>query len=392
MSDFLNTSYPSIAHLKQKAQQRIPKFAFDYLEGGCHDEIGLYRNQQDIQAVQLRSDLLKPFDSSDLSVELFGHRYSAPFGIAPVGLQGLMWPKSPEILGKTAAELNIPYVLSTVSSSSLERIADISEGKAWFQLYNPTDADIRKDLLARIKAAQYPVLMVTVDVPTFGFRPRDIKNGLSMPPKMSLSNILQMLSCPSWLWATAQAGKPQMETLLPYMPKNMPTDQLAQFMNKTVMGSVDVEGLKLIRDQWQGPLVVKGLINEHDVASAITLGADAVVISNHGARQLDVGESPVAPLQRISRQYGDQIKIFMDSGLQSGSSIASALACGADFTFLGRAFVYGVAALGKSGGTHTINSLTQQLQQTMNQLKCGTVAELPQHLVQGDATSIKAKR
>ena len=313
--------------------------------------------------------------------QLFGHKYSAPFGIAPVGLQGLMWPKSPEILAKAAAEKNIPYILSTVSSSSLERIAEVSEGKAWFQLYNPTDTDIRADLLKRITASQYQVLVVTVDVPTFGFRPRDIRNGLAMPPKMTLKNIIQMLSCPQWLMETALAGKPEMETLKPYMPKDMPTDQLAAFMNKTVMGRVDIDGLKPIRDQWKGPLVIKGLINELDVETAISLGADAVIISNHGARQLDAGESPVEPLKRISQQYGSKIKIFMDSGLRSGTNIAGALASGADFTFLGRPFVYGVGALGNKGGIHTINSLTLQLTQIMNQLGCNSIADLPKHLV-----------
>lgn len=381
MKDYFDTTLPDVASLKERASKRIPKFAFDYLEGGCHDEIGIQRNRQDIQNVQLRSQLLKPFDKSDMSVALFGHKYSAPFGIAPIGLQGLMWPKAPEILAKAAADLNVPYILSTVSSTSLERIAEVSEGKAWYQLYNPTDPTIREDLLNRIKHAGYKVLVVTVDVPTFGYRPRDMKNGLAMPPKMTLTNILQMLGCPRWLYETALAGKPEMQTLKPYMPKGMPTDQLAAFMNKTVMGRVDIDGLKPIRDFWQGPLVIKGLINQDDVASAISLGADAVVMSNHGARQLDVGESPVAPLQKASAKYAKDIKIFMDSGLRSGTNIVSALACGADFTFLGRPFVYGVGALGDKGGVHTINCLKTQLEQVMNQLGCATVADLPQFLV-----------
>jgi L-lactate dehydrogenase (cytochrome) len=381
MNNYFNHKYPDIADLKKKAKQRIPRFAFDYLEGGCMEERSVQRNRDEINAVQLRSTLLKPFSGSDQSVELFGHTYSAPFGIAPVGLQGLMWPKAPEILAKAAAEKNIPYVLSTVSSSSLERIAEVSEGHAWFQLYNPTDESIRKDLLSRIKAAHYPVLVVTVDVPTFGYRPRDIRNGLAMPPKMTLSNIMQMLSRPRWFYETALAGKPEMQTLKPYMPKDMPTDELAAFMNKTVMGRVDIEGLKPIRDMWQGPLVIKGLISEQDVKSAIELGADAVVISNHGGRQLDAGESPVKPLQTIASKYSKDIKIFMDSGLRSGTNIVSALASGADFTFLGRPFVYGVGALGDKGGIHTINALMMQVTQIMNQLGCEKVTDLPSFLV-----------
>ena len=381
MSNYFNHLYPDVADLKKKAKQRIPRFAFDYLEGGCMQEHGVKRNRDDINNVQLRSELLKPFAGSSQKVELFGHTYAAPFGIAPVGLQGLMWPKAPEILAKAAAEKNIPYVLSTVSSSSLEQIAEVSEGHAWFQLYNPTDEKIRLDLLNRIKAAHYPVLVVTVDVPTFGYRPRDIRNGLAMPPKMTLSNILQMLARPRWLYETALAGKPEMETLKPYMPKNMPTDELAAFMNKTVMGRVDLEGLKPIRDLWQGPLIIKGLINESDVQAAISLGADGVVMSNHGARQLDAGESPVKPLQTVTAKYSKDIKIFMDSGLRSGTNIVSALASGADFTFLGRPFVYGVGALGDKGGIHTINALMMQITQIMNQLGCASVSELPDFLV-----------
>ncbi|WP_163934086.1 alpha-hydroxy acid oxidase [Paraferrimonas sp. SM1919] len=381
MKDYFNNKYPEISDLKVAAKKRMPKFAYDYLIGGCMEDISLKRNRQAIESVQLRSQLLKPFDGTDLSVELFGHKYAAPFGIAPVGLQGLMWPKAPEILAKTAKEMNIPYVLSTVSSASLETIAEISEGHAWFQLYNPTDASIRKDLLNRIKAAGYKVLVVTVDVPTFGYRPRDIKNGLAMPPKMNLTNIAQMLANPTWLYETALAGKPEMQTLKPYMPKNMPTDELAAFMNKTVMGRVDIEGLKPLRDTWDGPLIVKGLINELDVKAAIELGADAVVMSNHGGRQLDAGEAPVKPLQQVSQKYGDQIKIMMDSGLRSGTNIAGALASGADFTFLGRPFVYGVGALGNKGGYHTINALSLQLTQIMTQLGCPNVASLKEYLV-----------
>lgn len=381
MSSFFDPNLPDSASLKRHAKKRIPKFAFDYLEGGCHEEIGLQRNRTEIQAIQLRSQLLKPFKGSDQRTELFGHIYNSPFGIAPIGLQGLMWPKAPEILAKAALELNIPYILSTVSSCSLERIAEISEGQAWFQLYNPSDSDIRANLLNRVVASGYKVLVVTVDVPTFGYRPRDMRNGLSMPPKMSVSNILQMLAKPRWLIETAIAGQPEMQTLKPYMPRNMPTDNLAAFMNKTVMGRVDIEGLKPIRDFWKGPLVIKGLINIEDVASAVELGADGVIMSNHGARQLDVGESPVQPLKNASDKYSSRIKIMMDSGLRSGQNIASALACGADFTFLGRTFVYGVGALGSRGGVHTINMLQTQLQQIMNQLGCGTVADLSDFLI-----------
>jgi L-lactate dehydrogenase (cytochrome) len=359
----------------------MPRFAYEYLQGGCIDEHGLDRNNQELIAVRLRSELLQPSVTVDTSVELFGHTYAAPFGIAPVGLQGLMWPRAPEILAKSAAQMNIPYVLSTVSSASLERIADISEGKAWYQLYNPTDKETRIDLINRLQASGYQNMMVTVDVPTFGYRVNDIKNGLSMPPKMSLSNIAQMALSPRWLLETAMAGEPKMQTLIPYMPPNMPTDQLAAFMNKTVMGAVDFEALKELRDLWPGKFIIKGVVNPNDVQKAVELGADGVVISNHGARQLDCGESSIAGLQAIRQDFQDKITLLFDSGVRSGTDIAAALASGADFTFLGRTFVYAVAALGEKGGEHAINMLLKQYTQVLSQLKCAHSSQLPNFLV-----------
>ncbi|OOE33854.1 alpha-hydroxy acid oxidase [Salinivibrio kushneri] len=380
---YYNPKYPDTPSLKRAAKRRIPAFAFDYLCGGCHDEIGVAHNAGAFEHVKLQSDLLAPTPEIDLSVELFGQRYAAPFGVAPVGLQGLMWPKAPEILAKAAYRAKLPYVLSTVSSASLETIAEISEGTAWYQLYNPTDAKIREDLMGRIKRAGYKVLVVTVDVPTFGYRPRDIKNGLAMPPKMNLRNILQMMKCPAWSWQTLLAGVPEMQTLKPYMPKNMPTSELANFMNNTVMGAVDFDSLKVIRDNWDGPLVLKGLVNPDDVKQAVALGADAVVLSNHGGRQLDVGESPLDTIQTIKRLYGDKIKLLMDSGVQSGGNVAQAMAMGADFTLLGRTFVYACGAVGHHGGEHAIDMLTQQMTQVMGQLKCPTPTQLPHFLKAG---------
>lgn len=243
--------------------------------------------------------------------------------------------------------------------------------------------ELRSELLKRVQAAGYKVLMVTVDVPTFGYRPKDIRNGLAMPPRMTLTNVAQMMSSPVWLTKTFLASKPEMQTLKRYLPKEGPVPELTNFMDTMVMGRTDVKGLKQIRELWKGHLVIKDLVSEADVASAVKLGADGVVISNHGARQLDAGEAPVKPLQAIAGKYSGTIKIMMDSGLRSGSNIASALANGADFTLLGRPFVYGVGALGKKGAYHTINMLYRQLSQTMNQLRCQNAAELRSCLVRG---------
>lgn len=377
-----DSRYPSVEDLRKKAKGRIPKFAFEYLDGGCNEDINLHKNTSEIREVELLPYYLNQHKESKLETKLFGHTYDAPFGIAPVGLQGLMWPNAPEILAKAAFEHNIPFILSTVSTSTIERISEITEGRAWFQLYHPKEASLRDDIIKRAAAAECPVLVILSDVPTFGFRPRDIRNGLAMPPKMSINNILQVLGKPNWAMQTLKQGQPNFETLKPYMPKNLDLRQLGKFMDHTFSGRLNEERIKPIRDLWKGKLVLKGVATEADVEKAIGLGIDGVIVSNHGGRQLDAGESTIKPLTRIAKTYGDQITVMMDSGMRSGPDIARTLASGAEFTFMGRSFMYGVSALGNKGGDHTISLLKTQLKQVMEQICCEDVRDFPKHLVQ----------
>jgi L-lactate dehydrogenase (cytochrome) len=381
MSLTFDTRYPSIDDLRKKAQQRIPKFAFEYLDGGCNEDVNLYRNTKDIREIQLKPQYLRNFNGASLKTKLFGIEYDAPFGIAPVGLQGLIWPNSPEILAKAAFEHNVPFILSTVTTSSIERISELTEGKAWFQLYHPSKAEVRDDIIKRAAAADCQVLVILCDVPTFGFRPRDIRNGLAMPPKMSINNILQVFGKPLWALNTLKYGQPNFESLKPYMPKGLDLKQLGKFMDETFSGRLNEERIKPIRDMWKGKLVLKGVANEVDAKEAIRLGIDGIIVSNHGGRQLDAGESSIKPLKTIAEKYGDQIDVMMDSGLRSGPDIARSIASGAKFTFMGRSFMYGTAALGKKGGDHTISLLKVQLQQIMEQLCCENVEDLPKHLI-----------
>ncbi|WP_405269641.1 alpha-hydroxy-acid oxidizing protein [Cellulophaga sp. Ld12] len=377
----INTAYPSVSDLRTKAQKKIPKFAFEYLDGGCNEDVNLHKNTSEIRKVELLPSYLSKHSGSSMKTELFGKTYDAPFGIAPVGLQGLMWPNAPEILAKAAFEHNVPFVLSTVSTSNIERIAEITEGNAWFQLYHPTENRLRDDLIKRAAEAECPVLVILCDVPTFGFRPRDIRNGLAMPPKMTLKNILQVLGKPHWALETLKHGQPNFETLKPYMPKNLDLKQLGKFMDQTFSGRLNEEKIKPIRDMWPGKLVLKGVANETDAEKAIQLGVDGLIVSNHGGRQLDAGESTIKPLSRIAEKYGDQITVMMDSGIRSGPDIARSMASGAAFTFMGRSFMYGVAALGKQGGDHTISLLKTELQQVMEQICCEDVMDFKKHLI-----------
>ena len=376
-----NPNYPTIADLRKKAKKRIPRFAFEYLDGGCNEEVNLKRNTREIREVQLRPDYLDNFNSASLKTELFGHVYDAPFGIAPVGLQGLMWPNASEILAKAAVEHNIPYVLSTVSTSSIERISEVSEGRAWFQLYHPVETSMRNDMLKRAEAAQCPVLVLLCDAPSFGFRAKEIRNGLSMPPKMSLNNILQIFGKPNWALQTLIHGQPSFEVLKPYMPKGLDLKQLGIFMDQTFSKRMTMEKIAPIRDLWKGKIVLKGVSSEADTEKAIQLGLDGIIVSNHGGRQLDAGESTIKPLTRIAEKYGHQIKVMMDSGLRSGPDIARTLASGSEFSFLGRSFMYGVAALGPKGGDHTIALLKTQLKQVMEQIGCENIKDFPKHLI-----------
>ena len=377
----IDTRYPSITDLRNKAQKKIPKFAFEYLDGGCNEDVNLRRNTSELREVQLQPQYLKNFNGSSLKTTLFGIEYDAPFGIAPVGLQGLMWPNSPEILAKAAFNHNIPFILSTVTTTSIERTSELTEGKSWFQLYHPTENRLRDDVIKRAAAAHCPVLVILCDVPTFGFRPRDIRNGLAMPPKMSIRNILQVLGRPGWAYNTLKYGQPNFETLKPYMPKGLDLKQLGKFMDQTFSGRLNEEKIKPIRELWKGKLVLKGVACEADVKEAIRLGIDGVIVSNHGGRQLDAGESTIKPLKTIAEKYGNQIEVMMDSGIRSGPDVARSLASGAKFTFMGRSFMYGVAALGKKGGNHTISLLKTELQQVMEQLCCENIEDLPNFLV-----------
>lgn len=374
--------YPNVVDLRRKARKRIPGFAFDYLDGGCNEEINLRKNTAEIREIELMPQYLTPHIASDLKTELFGHIYDAPFGIAPVGLQGLIWPNAPEILAKAAFEYNIPFVLSTVSTASIERIAELTEGRAWFQLYHPAETDLRDKIIQRAAAAGCPVLVILADVPTFGYRDKEIKNGLAMPPRMTLRNVWQILGRPNWALRTLMHGQPSFKVLTPYMPKGMNMHHLGLFMNKTFNGRLDEERIKPIRDRWKGKLVLKGVASLEDAEKAVQLGLDGIIVSNHGGRQHDAGPSTIRALQQIAPRYGDKIKVMMDSGLRTGPDIARALASGAQFTFMGRTFMYGAAALGDKGGRHTISIIMRQLQQVMEQVGCDRTRDLPRHLIQ----------
>lgn len=381
MTDSFDSRFPSVEALRSRAERRMPGFAFDYLDGGCFSDVNLQRNTDDIRGVQLRPNYLGEYKGASLKTELFGKVYDAPFGIAPVGLQGLMWPGSCEILAKAALDHNVPFVLSTVGTASIEKVAAITEGDFWFQLYHPVEDELRDKLVDRAAAAGCGTLVILADTPTFAYRPKEIRNGLSIPPSMTLRNIFQMMTHPTWSLRQLAAGIPSFKTMDPYIPAGLSLKNLGLFMDRTFSGRLTEERIERLRDLWKGKLVIKGIVNPDDARRAIGLGVDGMIVSNHGGRQLDVGQSTIVPLAELVGQFKGQVTIMMDSGIRSGPDIAATLATGAEFTFLGRTPMYGVGALGSRGGDHTLTMLKRQLQQVMEQIACEKTADFPQHLI-----------
>lgn len=374
--------FSSVEDMRLLAKKRMPKFVFDYLDGGCNEEVNLRKNTSEIRDLELLPQYLEPYAGASMRTQLFGQTYDAPFGVAPVGLQGFMWPNAAEVLASAARAHNIPFILSTVTTSSIEKTAKLTDGNFWFQLYHPSENSVRDDLLVRAKSAGCEVLVLTCDLPIAAFRPKDIKNGLAMPPKKTVRNMLQIIGKPLWAMQTLRYGPPKFEVLKPYMHKKLNLRETGEFMDRVLSTRMDEAKIAAIRDLWPGKLVLKGITTEADTEAAIRLGADGIIVSNHGGRQLDAGESTIKPLTRIAKKYGDQITVMMDSGLRTGPDIARTLASGAAFTFLGRSFMYGVCALGTRGGGHSISLLKAQFQQIMEQVGCEDPKNLPRHLVQ----------
>lgn len=368
-----------VPDLKNRARKRIPGFAFDYVEGGCNHEAAVRRNRDALDAVLLRADYLAPYSPPDLSVELFGQKYAAPFGIAPLGLTGIVWPNASLMHARAAKKANIPYVLSTLSTSSIEDAAACAEDNFWFQLYPPADLAIRADLIKRAEATGCKNLVVTIDVAAAGHRPKDIKNGLAIPPKITAKSVFQSALRPSWSIATLKAGLPQFASILPYMENLSNIEDVANYVRNTLKDVVDEDMLKILRDSWKGNLIVKGINHPDDALRAVAAGADGLIVSNHGGRQLDAAQASVNNVASIRAAVPEHIVVMADSGVENGVDIARFLAQGASTVFSGRAFLYGVAAHGEQGAEHTIDILRDELQQVMSQLHCTRPEQVSQH-------------
>lgn len=371
----LDERYPSLPYLARAARRRVPFFAWEYLASGTGPETLLARNRAALDAIDLVPRVLRGRFTPDLSTELFGRSYSVPFGIGPVGLSGLMWPGTECILARTAARKGLPYALSTTANESPERIGPLAEGNGWFQLYTPVDPEIRADILKRARDNGFGTLVVTVDVPVGSRRERQLVAGVSVPPRFTPRTLFRAAIRPAWSLATLRHGIPRFRTLEKYFDTQTFAGAARQ-VGKVVDGRPDWEMMRRMRDAWPGPLVIKGILSEEDARRAVEMGADGIVVSNHGGRQFDAAPASVTVLPGIVRAVGGKVKILFDSGIEGGLDIMRALHLGADFCLLGRAFLYGTAALGARGGDHVYDILRADLEANMVQLGAASIAAL----------------
>ena len=342
------------------------------VQGG---ETALLRNTSAFDAVQLTPRYLTDIDHVITSKQLFGRTYSQPFGIAPVGLCGLIWPGTEQMLAKAATRAGIPYGLSVVATEAIECIGQLTEGNAWFQLYTPKDSSIKKDLLERANDAGFGVLILTLDVPTPARRERSIRSGLNIPPRITLRNVAQALVCPSWSMATVRHGLPEFRTLERYTFGSS-INATAEFLRTQMTEPMTLEQIALLRDMWPGTLLVKGLLHIDDARQAVSIGVDGIIVSNHGGRQTDAAPASMAVLPEIRAAVGPDLPLLLDSGMRSGLDVVRALANGADFVLGGRAFLYGVAALGDKGADHVVSILRDELLNTLKQIGCTDINDL----------------
>ena len=367
--------YPSVKHLHAAAKKKLPKFSLDYVEGGTGLEVGLRRNREALDATTINPKYINDWPSLNTEVNLFGRNFSYPFGIAPMGLASLQWPKAELIFAEAAKKANIPVGLSTSCTVAIEEFGAAAGDNGWFQLYPPQDEEINDDLLERAERSGLEVLMVTVDVPARGWRPRDMYNGLSLPPRVTAASLYQAACRPRWSLATLASGIPYFKTMGRYS-KDKSFRGMADFIRQELGKPVTRERLKHIRRKWKGPLVIKGIMHPADAEAAVKMGYDGILVSNHGGRQLDACLSPVEVLADIITQVDGRAMIMVDSGFSNGLDIARGIALGADFVFCGRAFMWGVSVLGQKGPEHVINLLSNELQLALTQIGCPSVNEL----------------
>ena len=373
--DYLLNKYPAISDLAVKAKSRMPNVSWSYLETGTGEEHQLNRNIEAFKDITITPRFCKGQLSPDIKTTFCGRGYNAPFGIAPVGLTGLMWPQAELHLAETAQRYNIPVTLSTVATETPETVGPIAKDLGWFQLYTPKEPELCKTILDRAWQSGYKTLVITVDIPAPSRRERSKRAGLTMPPKITPNLIWQGITHPKWTIKTLRRGLPQLRTVSEYANfRSMMS--VGAFVEGQMGGNLSWDYCKRIRDQWKGDVFIKGILHPLDAEECINMGADGIAVSNHGGRQFDGSASALELLPSIVSEVNGRCPIIFDSGIRTGLDVLKALHLGADFVLLGRAFIYGVAALGTYGADHVCEIIAGDLKNNMIQLGISSLEEI----------------
>jgi L-lactate dehydrogenase (cytochrome) len=367
----------SISDYRALASARLPHFLFEYLDGGSYDEVTLRRNIEDLQSVALKQRVLRDVSSIDLSTELFGKRWAMPVGLGPVGLSGLYARRGEVQAAKAAAAAGVPMALSTVSACSLREVA-ASGHVPWYQLYFIKDRGFVSEMIETAKAAGSEALVLTVDLSVPGSRYRDSRAAGGGIRRMS-----QLLARPAWLWDVGICGRPiSLGNLEPVVGKRAPLNHFQAWIHANFDPSVSWKDVEWVRSQWNGPLIIKGILDPDDARAAADSGASAIVVSNHGGRQLDGVISSARALPRIADALAGRMPILVDSGVRSGLDVVRMLALGADFVLLGRAWAYALAARGGAGVAHVLQLIDAEMRVAMALTSCTSVDQVNEEILE----------
>lgn len=376
----LDLSHPSIEDLRRKAQKRIPRFAFEYLDSATGRELGAKVNRDALDAIGFLPSVLCGRTKANLQAKLLGKPYDLPFGIAPVGMSGLIWAGAERMLAQAAVAHNIPFSLSSVAVASPEDVALHIGQNGWFQHYPVKSADLRRKMLPRIKAAGFHTLIITVDVPEESRRERQRRANLTVPPKADLRTLTEMAVRPAWCLAQLREGvMPRMRFFDDYVPQR--GRESFTHAGALIRGIPDWQYLEELRAEWDGHLIVKGVLRPEDAKRMVEIGADCIWVSNHGGRQFEAGPAVIDQLPKIRAAVGKDVPLIYDSGVAWGLDVMRALAKGADFVMVGRAFQYAVAAFGRKGIDHLVHILKADITANMSQLGLEDLDQLPSYLL-----------
>jgi (S)-mandelate dehydrogenase len=373
----------SIEHLRLAAKRRLPQAIFDFFDGGAEDETTLLDNTAAFRRMRLLPKILNDVSAIDTGVELLGARSALPLAIAPTGAVGFGRRGGDVAIARAAVAAGIPYTLSSTATASIERIAAAAPGRLWFQAYILRNKPFLANLIERARAADYEALVITVDLPVGGKRERDFRNDFSVPFRFTPKNLLDFARHPGWLSDIVRYGMPVMENLVGLEVKATNAGAIASSVGRNYDPSFNWDSLQKIRDDWPRKLIVKGVLGAADAARVAAMGCDAVVVSNHGGRQLDGAVAAFDALPAVVRAVGGRIPVLMDGGVRRGSDVFKALAMGAAGVMIGRATLYGAAAAGEQGAVRALAILKDELTRTMQLCGARSVAEIDAQLLFG---------